>query len=254
MSNVAIALAKLAGINKAVKSILEETNYKNSRVKHSFLTAEVGSYFSRAVSQLLVLKENVEPLFGDFTPIKDMPEIKMVGINPEPPRYSREQLIGLAREIDHILELRANSELAAPEANIDSKIFISHGRANDWREVQEYIERDLEINTLELAQEPNCGRTILQKLEEESSKCNFAVIVMTGDDLDEDGNKRARENVMHEIGYFQGKFGLSSVCLLHEEDTSIPSNIQGLVYIPFPKGYIRATFGVLMRELKVFYK
>jgi hypothetical protein len=254
MSNVAIALAKLAGINKAVKAILEETNFKNSRPITNFSSSDVGHYFSGTVSQLAVLKENVGPLYGDFTPIQDNPEIKMSENSPEPFRYGREQLMGLARAIDQIFELRANSELAAPEVKVDSKIFISHGRANDWREVQEYIERDLQIKTLELAQEPNCGRTILQKLEEESSKCNFAVIVMTGDDLDADGYKKARENVMHEIGYFQGKFGLSAVCLLHEEGTSIPSNIQGLVYIPFPKGYISATLGVLMRELKVLSK
>jgi predicted nucleotide-binding protein len=59
---------------------------------------------------------------------------------------------------------------------------------------------------------------------------------------------------MHEIGYFQGKFGLSAVCLLHEEGTSIPSNIHGLVYIPFPKEYVSATLGTLMRELNAFYK
>jgi len=43
------------------------------------------------------------------------------------------------------------------------------------------------------------------------------------------------------------------VCLLHEEDTGIPSNIHGLVYIPFPKGHVRATLGALARELKTFY-
>ena len=254
MSNVAIALAKLAGINKAVKAILDDTNLKNSRPINNFSSSDVGNYFSGTVSQLAVLKENIEPLYGDFAPIQGDPEIKMSEGSPEPFRYGREQLKSLARTIDQMFELRANSELAAPEAKVASKIFISHGQANDWREVQEYIERDLELKTLELAQEPNCGRTILQKLEEESSKCNYAVIVMTGDDLDGAGNKKARENVMHEIGYFQGKFGLSSVCLLHEEGTSIPSNIQGLVYIPFPKGYISATLGVLMRELKVLSK
>jgi predicted nucleotide-binding protein len=79
------------------------------------------------------------------------------------------------------------------------------------------------------------------------------VIVMTGDDTDVDGNARARENVLHEIGYFQAKFGLSAVCLLHEEGTNIPSNIHGLVYVPFPKGYVSATFGLLHRELKACY-
>ena len=63
-----------------------------------------------------------------------------------------------------------------------------------------------------------------------------------------------RENVLHEIGYFQGKFGLAAVCLLHEEGTTLPSNIHGLVYIPFPKKHIEATFGPLARELKQFYR
>ncbi len=77
---------------------------------------------------------------------------------------------------------------------------------------------------------------------------------MTGDDVDASGNSRARENVVHEIGYFQAKYGLSGVCLLHEEGTNIPSNIYGLVYIPFTKGVITMTFGLLLRELKAFYR
>ena len=74
---------------------------------------------------------------------------------------------------------------------------------------------------------------------------------MTGDDMAADGEIRARENVMHEIGFFQGKYGLSNVVLLHEAGVNIPSNIHGLVYISFPKDTIEATFGELMRELKV---
>ena len=76
---------------------------------------------------------------------------------------------------------------------------------------------------------------------------------MTGDDIDLEGNRRARENVLHEIGYFQAKFGLSAVCLLHQEGTNIPSNIHGLVYIPFTEGCVEATFGALTRELNSFY-
>ena len=119
--------------------------------------------------------------------------------------------------------------------------------------MQSFIERDIRISTLELAQEPNLGRTVLQKLEQESSRCTSAVIVMTGDDIDLEGNRRARENVLHEIGYFQAKFGLSAVCLLHQEGTNIPSNIHGLVYIPFTEGCVEATFGALTRELNSFY-
>jgi predicted nucleotide-binding protein len=76
---------------------------------------------------------------------------------------------------------------------------------------------------------------------------------MIGDDDVGIRAPRTRENVMHEIGYFQGKYGLANICLLHEEGTSIRSNIHGLVYIPFPKGLVSATFGVLGRELRTAF-
>jgi predicted nucleotide-binding protein len=107
---------------------------------------------------------------------------------------------------------------------------------------------------LELSQEPSSGQTIIEKLERNASTCDSAVIVMTGDDIDADGQARARENVMHEIGFFQAKYGRSRVCLLHEEAVSIATNLSGVVYVPFPKGNISASFGVLSRELKAMYR
>lgn len=78
-------------------------------------------------------------------------------------------------------------------------------------------------------------------------------MVITGDDEVQGDGPRALQNVMHEIGFFQGKFGLPSVCLLYEEGTDIPSNIHGLVYIPFPKGLVSASFGALDRELRAAF-
>lgn len=254
MSNPTTALAKLAGVLKSVKTLLEETRRDKGRPIGNFSPNDVQSYFITSLTQLNVLKETLADLYGDFPELNTAPNTKMMEGAEPPYHFGRNQLKSLVRDIEQVFELRANSELAAPISDAPAKIFITHGRANDWNEVQSFIERDLVLPTIELAQEANRGRTILQKLDEESSKCSFAVIVMTGDDQDSDGNFRARENVMHEIGYFQGKFGLSAVCLLHEEGTSIPSNIHGLVYIPFPKGYVSATFGTLMRELKAFYK
>jgi predicted nucleotide-binding protein len=59
---------------------------------------------------------------------------------------------------------------------------------------------------------------------------------------------------MHEIGFFQGRYGRKAVILLHEESVNIPTNLAGLVYVPFPKGNIEAGFHVLQRELKAIYK
>jgi predicted nucleotide-binding protein len=218
----------------------------------NFAAEDVGAYFEAAHTQLGVLRDRLPGLYADFPEIDPTPNVQMM--EPHPPRFGRPQVEKLGRTIDQLFEIRANSQLATPEAEREPRVFLSHGRAGDWREVQSFIERDIGIATLELEQEPNLGRTILEKLRQESARCTSAVIVMTGDDIDVAGMPRARENVLHEIGYFQGRFGLSAVCLLYEEGTAIPSNIHGLVYIPFPKGTVRATFGALTRELKSFYR
>lgn len=132
-------------------------------------------------------------------------------------------------------------------------VFISHGRSPVWQELQLYIEKTLDIPTVELSQRPNRGRTLIQKLADESADCSFAVIIMTGDDKVDGESPRARENVIHEIGYFQGKFGLGRVCLLYQNGTNIPSNIGGIVYLPFNEENIKETFGDLTRELDAVY-
>ncbi len=168
---------------------------------------------------------------------------------------SKDVIYTVINGLDYILSLKNNLSLGEKyiERVKSKRIFISHGRSGDWREVQAYLERDLKISTLELAQEPNLGRTVLNKLGEESDKCGAAVIVMTGDDISDDGIHKARENVMHEMGFFQGRYGSKNVIVLHENDVNIPSNIGGLVYIGFPKNTIEATFGALHRELKVIF-
>jgi predicted nucleotide-binding protein len=259
MSAAAIALAKLAGVRKVLELALNDEFKKvGQRPIQNFSVDEAGRYFTSAAAQLAVLRKELPDLFGDFSEIEVIPNVEMAKatmLSEAEWRFGRHQLEVLSRDIDQILELRANSELAPPlSGQSPRRVFISHGRALDWREVQAYIEKDIALPTLELAQEPNQGRTILAKLWEASQQCDSAVIVMTGDDEDAAGQARARENVVHEIGFFQGKYGLDRVCLLYEEGVSIPSNIHGLVYTPFPKGRVSASFGVLVRELRTTYR
>src|SRR5437762_1306311 len=91
-------------------------------------------------------------------------------LNPERPYertlydYSRSQLERLARDIEQIFEIRANSELAQPKQETLRRVFITHGRSDDWRVVQAFIEKDVRLPTTELAQEPSRGHTIIEKL------------------------------------------------------------------------------------------
>lgn len=256
-----MAMAKLAGIQKSVRSALDERvlsrgGMPTSSARNYFRPADVAHYFHQAAQQLEVLQKLLPELYGDFHKLPVEPEVPMLpGLDAgQPNHYSRNQMERLARDIDQIFEIRANSGHIVPlTQEVLRKVFISHGRSKDWYEVQAHIEKDLKLNTLELAQEPSIGQTVIEKLETNSDNCDSAVIVMSGDDADADGLVKVRENVMHEIGYFQGKYGRSRVVLLHEEGVNVPSNLAGIVYVAYPKGKIDATFGKLDRELKAMY-
>lgn len=252
MNQVTTSLAKLAGIRKNLQGVVDGPPGYKGYPAQTFAPSIVEANIKLAGAEIERLRKLVPELFSDFPRFSLEPNAPMAD---DDIFYGRPHLQQIIRAIEQIFEIRAHSELTAPGSNdTPPRVFISHGRAGDWREVQAYIERDINLPTLELAQEANLGRSVLQKLNEETERCTSAVIVMTGDDVTADGEARARENVLHEIGYCQAKFGLDAVCLLHEEGTGIPSNIHGLVYIPFPKGTVSATFGLLMRELKTFYK
>lgn len=242
MDKISILFAKFAGLQKNFNAIDWGRMYRtlSSRVDHLL------QQYDKCRHELVEL---MPELYSDLPLIK-LPEA--VGKNTDGDSiYTYQQIIPIIQSIDYILEVRTNYRVGEKVENEErpKRVFISHGRSKEWYKVQAYIEKDINLATLELAQEPILGRTVLQKLNDESSRCGYAVIVMTGDDIVGE-EVRARENVMHEIGFFQGKYGLQNVTLLHEEGVNIPSNIHGLVYIPFPKDTVEATFGALTRELK----
>ena len=78
----------------------------------------------------------------------------------------------------------------------------------------------------------------------------MAFLIMTGEDEHIDGTLHARRNVIHEIGLFQAQLGYEKAIILLEEGCEIFSNIQGITYIPFPKGNIRAAFEDIREVLK----
>jgi predicted nucleotide-binding protein len=259
---LSVVMSKLAGVGRAISAVMSEnvgrgrdngvvltrTNFEPELVEH---------YFMQAAKCLEALKRLLPDLYGDFQAIAIEPEMQMATLSsgqPAPRHYSRRQAERLCRDIDQIFEMRANSELEQPKREARRRVFLTHGHSEDWRRVQPFIEKDVAIPTIELAQEPNQGRTIIEKLIDNADRCDSAVIVMTGDDVANEDEARVRENVMHEIGFFQGRYGRSQVVLLHEEGVNIPTNLSGVAYIPFAKGNIEGGFHVLQRELKAIYK
>jgi len=132
-------------------------------------------------------------------------------------------------------------------------VFVVHGRDEAFKEAVARFLNRLELNSIILHEQPNQGRTILEKLEYYSSVA-FAVVLLTPDDIggpSSDSDKllpRARQNVVFELGYFIGKLGRERVCALHSEGVELPSDFAGVAYVPLDRG--GAWKVMLAREIK----
>lgn len=137
-----------------------------------------------------------------------------------------------------------------PEAAPPPKIFIGHGGDPQWRDLKDHLheKHGYAIEAYEIgAREGHAVRDILEEMLDESS---FALLVLTGEDETKDGELRARQNVVHESGLFQGRLGFSRAIILLEEGTEQFSNIAGLQQIRFSKGKIKESFGDVLAVLK----
>jgi predicted nucleotide-binding protein len=103
---------------------------------------------------------------------------------------------------------------------------------------------------------PSEGQTIIEKLEAYTSEVRFAVVLATPDD---EGHRaghadekafRVRQNVALELGMMLSKLGRNRVAILMKqfEKMERPSDIQGLLYIPF-KEDVSETQVVLAKEM-----
>lgn len=109
------------------------------------------------------------------------------------------------------------------------QVFIVHGHAEAAREkVARFLER-CDLEPIILHEQVNQGRTIIEKFEAYSD-VGFAVVLLTPDDMVGD-TRRARQNVIFEMGYFAGKLGRRHVAALVADGVDIPSDLHGVVYI-----------------------
>lgn len=132
-----------------------------------------------------------------------------------------------------------------------NQIFISHGH-NDLLKykLKDFVERRMQRRAVVLSEQPSGGLTIVEKLEKFSERCFFAIILMTRDDQQRAGGMRARQNVIHELGFFQGKYGRRNVVLLVEAGVELFSNISGIVCVEFQEEHFAAAFDDLRMEIE----
>lgn len=138
-------------------------------------------------------------------------------------------------EIEKLLSLQT---IGVPQNN---KVFVVYGHDKNARTQLEAMLRRWDLEPLILDQLPSDGSTIIEKLEKYTNQADFGIVLATPDDIgyakNNEANKkyRVRQNVVLELGMLLAAKGRSKVAILlsQAEDMESPSDINGLIYIPF---------------------
>lgn len=163
------------------------------------------------------------------------------------PREVLTQRLALIRRVTSDLRALPVHSVAGERRN---RIFIGHGRSALWRHLKDFIADDLGLPWDEFNREPTAGYTTTERLNTILGEATFAFLVMTGEDEHADSTVHARENVVHEVGLFQGRLGTARAIALVEDGCTEFSNIHGLTQIRFPRGDLSARFEEIRRVLK----
>ena len=137
------------------------------------------------------------------------------------------------------------------------KVFVVYGHDINARTQLEAMLRRWDVEPVIIDQLASSGQTIIEKLEENTDKVEFGIVLATPDDIgyakDSELQKRyrVRQNVILELGMLLAKIGRSKVAILlsQAEDMEKPSDIDGLIYIPF-KDNVEESKVSLAKELQ----
>ena len=162
----------------------------------------------------------------------------------------------LIEAVFHVFERNAESS-KIPDQKIDKDIpkeipitvFIGHGRDPQWRDLKDHLQDKHGIKVIAYEVGPRAGLSIKEVLQDMLESSSLALLVLTGEDVHTDGELHARENVIHEVGLFQGRLGFERAIILLENGVKEFSNILGVNQIRFPTGGIRETFGDVIATL-----
>jgi predicted nucleotide-binding protein len=118
----------------------------------------------------------------------------------------------------------------------NKNVFVVHGKNDGIKAQVANLVQKVRLNPIILHEQANEGKTIIEKFEKHTD-VKAAIVLFTGDDVgrykdDAHDEKRPRQNVIFEAGYFMGKLGRKNTIILAEERLNIQSDLQGYIYIP----------------------
>jgi predicted nucleotide-binding protein len=144
------------------------------------------------------------------------------------------------------LILQVHRALGLQDKAIAAQSFIVHGHDETAKlALKNFLQNTLRFpEPIILHEQPNWGRTIIEKFEDYAALSALVFVLLTPDDLlatgdqSDDVKRRARQNVIFEMGYFLGALGRKSgrVVLLHRGPIELPSDISGVIFIDISGG------------------
>jgi predicted nucleotide-binding protein len=155
----------------------------------------------------------------------------------EPISRYMENLKSILDEQEQIYELEQELKDTVMEATSKTKIFVVHGHDPIKDQLENLLLR-WGFDPIILEDQANLGQTLIEKFEKNSSKVQYAIVLLTPDDKgclkdSENLKPRARQNVIFELGYFFAKLGRNRVICLYKNDIERPTDFDGIAYIPF---------------------
>jgi len=159
------------------------------------------------------------------------------------------ELVSLEVQLDALGLVHEAERDASP--TVVQSVFLVHGHDEAaLHEVARFVS-EVGLHPRVLRELPDSGRTIIEKFEDYATT-TYAIVLLTPDDTCEGAAgasvRRARQNVILEMGYFIGRLGRHRVCTLYRAGTEIPSDYNGVLFVPLdPEGGWRWR---LARELR----
>lgn len=226
------------------KEAKAERNYFAVGVNHEIGDAvdAFGKYLN-ALRSNIGLENLVARIIGKFIEYKKektdfldvLESAQVAGFNPDSLGIIQESIKVHNSKDFPVKQSPKEKKIAVEQPKSDKqKVFIVHGHNQELKiNVARVIER-LKLTPIILHEQSNTGLTVIEKFEKHSD-VSFAVVLLTFDDYGQlksssENSKRARQNVVLELGYFLGKLGRQNVMPLYEEGVELPSDISGVLY------------------------
>lgn len=121
------------------------------------------------------------------------------------------------------------------------RVFVVYGHDATALDQLKLILLGFKVKPSILQDIPGVGNTLIEDLESLTTDADFACVLLTPDDIGgaakckpEDLRPRARQNVVLELGMVLSRLGRHRVAILVKgEKIEKPSDIDGLIYIPY---------------------